>query len=125
MAPARTSTRRAQRTQNSRKQPQHDASDVQPQPQPPPPPLIQPQVMQPQSPAEQHGETQELFLDPMSGQPLQLYVEKDVENKDALIESVIVSAQLLSWHAFAARKDVDEKRLIVLTAIWWRCLSGI
>jgi hypothetical protein len=127
MAPARTSARRAQRTQNSRKQRQQDAPDVQSQLQVPPPPPVQQQAIQPQSPpAEQHGETQKLFLDPMSGQPLQLYVEKDVENRDSLIESAIVSVKFFSERVFAPQKDVvDERKLIIPTAIWRRSVPRI
>ena len=92
MAPARTSARRAQRAQNSRKQEQQQPQDVLPQPQLPPPPQVQQHALQPQSPPDdQHGEVQKLFLDPMSGLPLSLYVEKDVEDRDTLIETIIVS----------------------------------
>ncbi|KIP06616.1 hypothetical protein PHLGIDRAFT_90682 [Phlebiopsis gigantea 11061_1 CR5-6] len=60
MAPARTSGRRAQRAQTSRKQNNQPQDNV-----------------------------EKLFLDPMSGQPLQLYIEKDVDSRDNLVESVI------------------------------------
>lgn len=67
MAPARTSTRRP------RKQTQHPAQNA----------LVD-NVEQPQQHVEQ------LFLDPMSGQPLSLYVEKDVDNRDVIIDSITV-----------------------------------
>lgn len=90
MAPARSSARRAQRTHNTRnkQQPAHDPPPPQqqqpvPVPQPPPPP--------PQSQPAVDPNADKLFLDPMSGQPLSLYVEKDVDNKDSLSESIVVS----------------------------------
>ncbi|KAI0087957.1 hypothetical protein BDY19DRAFT_994383 [Irpex rosettiformis] len=32
---------------------------------------------------------EQLFLDPMSGQPLQLYIDKDVEGKDAIAQQIV------------------------------------
>lgn len=91
MAPARTSARRAQRTHNTRnkQQPPHDPppppqqQQPAPVPQPPPPPLQSQPAVDPNA--------DRLFLDPMSGQPLSLYVEKDVDNKESLSESIVVS----------------------------------
>ena len=128
MAPARTSNRRAQRTQNTRKQQPQPPQDVQPQPPPPQAPPIQQLPPPPQSsPDEQHGEVQKLFLDPMSGQPLQLYVEKDVENRDSLIESVIVSVMFTAFGRVRnARKCfVGGRELTIMIAIWRGGLSGI
>ncbi|KAF9050184.1 hypothetical protein BJ165DRAFT_991140 [Panaeolus papilionaceus] len=70
MAPTRSSTRRAA----------HHAQ--QPPPPPPPPPV------QEQQPEDASVNT-ELFLDPMLGQPLNLYIEKDVEDKEELTELII------------------------------------
>lgn len=71
MAPARSSGRRARskrKAQNAQRQEPVVESDVD----------------------EQQPQVEQLFLDPMSGLPLQLYIEKDVENRDVLVESVIV-----------------------------------
>lgn len=37
------------------------------------------------------GGCAELFLDPMLGTPLALYIEKDVEDRDQLVELITVS----------------------------------
>ncbi len=53
---------------------------------------IQPHVPQNHvggSPADDHG----LFIDPMLGSPLPLYIEKDVVDKDQLVD--IIKVQLL------------------------------
>jgi hypothetical protein len=71
MAPARSSGRR---TRNKRK-----AQNAQP-----PEPVVESDNDELQTQCEQ------LFLDPMSGQPLQLYIEKDVENRDIISQEIVV-----------------------------------
>ena len=106
MAPARSSGRRAQRTQNSRKQQQHDGQDAQQkQPSTPQASTTLQTVIDTQSPpVEQQGEAQKLFLDPMSAQPLQMYIEKDVEDRDKIADAVQVSVELHGVTAFDACK---------------------
>ena len=41
---------------------------------------------------------EQLFLEPMMGTPLAIYVEKDVENRDVLVDIIVVSfCQILIW----------------------------
>ncbi|PPQ63735.1 hypothetical protein CVT24_004244 [Panaeolus cyanescens] len=72
MAPTRSSTRRA----------------AHPPSQPPPPPV-------PEQQPEDANINAELFLDPMLGQPLNLYIEKDVEDKEELTQLIIILAFFL------------------------------
>lgn len=66
MAPARTSTRRTQ----------HDQSTP----------------ARPSGPETNNGAVNdELFLEPMMGTPLAIYVEKDVEDRDNLVSIITVS----------------------------------
>jgi len=67
MAPARSSTRRAQIDQNAVSHPSVSESD------------------------NNGNVNEELFLDPMLGTPLAIYVEKDVEDRDVLVELISVS----------------------------------
>lgn len=68
MAPARTSNRRAQRDQNPNSAILNNA--------------------QPQQLVEQPKD--DLFLEPMMGTPLALYVDKDVEDRDQIIQLITV-----------------------------------
>lgn len=68
MAPARTSNRRAQRDQNTN------------------PALLN--NVQSHQPVDE--EKTELFLEPMMGTPLALYVDKDVEGRDQIVELITV-----------------------------------
>lgn len=70
MAPARTSTRRSHRDHTSQSLAVHHD------------PQQHPQVEQ-----EPNGD---LFLDPMMGTPLSLYVDKDVENRDQIVDLITV-----------------------------------
>lgn len=72
MAPTRSSGRR---TRNKRK------TQTAPPRQP---------VIESDDDDEQPRDVEELFLDPMSGQPLQIYIEKDVDNRDVIAEGVVV-----------------------------------
>lgn len=65
MAPARSSNRRTQ----------HDQSNS----------------ARPAGLDEHHGVDEELFLEPMMGTPLAIYVEKDVEDRDAIVDLITVS----------------------------------
>lgn len=123
MAPARTSGRRAQRSHTSRKQhPQQQNAQPQ-QLQSPPLPSTAQQPLPPSLPDDQDAE--QLFLDPMSGQPLQLYIEKDVDNRDTLVESIIVSLRPL-YDALICGQRVDSVReLMVSLALWRRCVPGV
>ncbi|RDX44846.1 hypothetical protein K466DRAFT_535700 [Polyporus arcularius HHB13444] len=112
MAPARSSVNRARRDQT-----QHP-----PQPQNVSPPLD-----------EQNSED-ELFLDPLMGTPLAIYVEKDVENRDEIVELVSkhggivspgysgVSYILVDPHKESGqslyRQYVGKKGKLVLNAQW-------
>ena len=70
MAPARTQTRRSHREHNSQSLAvHHDAHQL-------------PQVEQ--------DPNEELFLDPMMGTPLSLYVDKDVDDRDQIVEFITV-----------------------------------
>lgn len=69
MAPVRTANRRAQR----------DHAQQQPAPQP----------------DINHGPSQDIFIDPMMGTALQIYVEKDVEDRDTIVELITVCRVLL------------------------------
>jgi hypothetical protein len=67
MAPARMSTRRTQHDQNaSTRSADPDTNDG---------------VV-----------NEELFLEPMMGTPLAMYVEKDVQDRDALVDIIMVSS---------------------------------
>ncbi len=68
MAPARTSNRRAQRDQNTN-------------------PALLNNVQSLQSIDQ---EKDDLFLEPMMGTPLALYVDKDVEGRDQIVELITV-----------------------------------
>lgn len=68
MAPARTANRRGQREQNNT-QVQNVQADVVPD-------------------LQSKGD---LFLEPMMGTPLAIYVEKDVQNRDSIVELITVS----------------------------------
>lgn len=72
MAPTRSSGRRSQR---NRRKAQNAAQ-------------LEPAVESDDD--ELKSQHEQLFLDPMSGQPLQLYIEKDVEDKDAIAEIIVV-----------------------------------
>ncbi|KZT11070.1 uncharacterized protein LAESUDRAFT_672779 [Laetiporus sulphureus 93-53] len=115
MAPARTANRRGQRDQNA---PTHNApTDSVPDP------------------------SKEIFLDPMMGTPLQIYVEKDVENKEA-VENLIkehggivsqgyssVPYILVNPHRESGqslfRQYVGKKGKIVLDAKWaYECVKA-
>ncbi|RPD78215.1 hypothetical protein L226DRAFT_531566 [Lentinus tigrinus ALCF2SS1-7] len=64
MAPARSSTNRARRDQ-----PQHP-----------------PQLQNVSPPLDEQNPNDGLFLDPLMGTPLSIYVEKDVENRDEIVQ---------------------------------------
>lgn len=68
MAPARSSVNRARRDQ--------------------PPHASQPQNES--TPFEEDNQGDDLFLDPLMGTPLAIYVEKDVENRAEIVELVSV-----------------------------------
>lgn len=68
MAPARSSAHRARRDQVQHAPPPHNIS----------PPL------------DEQNSADGLFLDPLMGTPLAIYVEKDVENRDEVVELVVV-----------------------------------
>jgi hypothetical protein len=68
MAPVRSSTRRG----------------AHPAPVPPTPPVLDADRDDPNA-------NKELFLDPMLGTPLAIYIEKDVEDKDAISQLITVS----------------------------------
>ena len=71
MAPARTTTRRAQHDQNALPRPStSDNASI----------MV----------------NDDLFLEPMMGTPLQMYIEKDVEARDALVEMITVRRVLWS-----------------------------
>ena len=72
MAPARSSANRARRER------EHQAQH-----------LPQPQDISP--PVDEQNSPDDLFLDPLMGTPLAIYVEKDVENRDEIVELVLVS----------------------------------
>ncbi|KAI0743774.1 hypothetical protein C8Q80DRAFT_1183068 [Daedaleopsis nitida] len=119
MAPARSSANRARRDQ-----PQHA-----PQAQNVPPPV------------EEENSSEDLFLDPLMGTPLAIYVEKDVENRDEIVELIskyggIVSPGysgvayiLVDPHKESGqnlyRQYVGKKGKIVLNAQWViRCVEA-
>lgn len=66
MAPARSSTRRAHPEQNNV-----------------PPPSLHDQD-------SNDNVAQHLFIDPMHGVPLAIYIEKDVDDRDILVDLIIV-----------------------------------
>ncbi|KAH9949642.1 hypothetical protein B0H21DRAFT_804204 [Amylocystis lapponica] len=115
MAPARTGNRRGQREQNL---PQHN---------------VQPEPM-----AESLKD--DLFLEPMMGTPLAIYVEKDVENRDSIVDLItkhggVVSPGysgvpyiLVDPHKESGqnlyRQYIGKKGKIVLSANWViECIS--
>ncbi len=69
MAPARTSTRRSQRKQDQ---------------------LTQNSSFESAAAAA----AKQLFVDPLIGTPLALFVEKDVDNRDAVVEAITVSRDM-------------------------------
>lgn len=64
MAPIRSANRRAQRDHSQQQ------SITQPDP--------------------NHDPSQDIFIDPMMGTALQIYVEKDVEDRDTIVELIVV-----------------------------------
>jgi hypothetical protein len=75
MAPARTSTRRTQHDQNASTR----SAD----------------------PGGNSGVVnEELFLEPMMGTPLAMYVEKDVQDRDAIVDIITVSGVKIAFHIF-------------------------
>ena len=52
--------------------------------------------------ASAEGTNDELFLDPMMGTPLAIYIEKDVEDRDNLVEIIVVRARALISHFTSA-----------------------
>src|ERR1700685_3099383 len=71
MAPARTSTRRTQLNQN----PSTRAADAD---------------------TNNDVANEELFLEPMMGTPLAMYIEKDVQDRDVLVDIITVSIRVAS-----------------------------
>ncbi len=71
MAPARSSGRRARTKRKAQNAPPQE-------------PVTVPDV------DELASQYDQLFLDPMSGQPLQLYIDKDVEGKDHIAQLITV-----------------------------------
>jgi hypothetical protein len=75
------------------------------------------QVSRSNAPENTNGVLNEnLFLEPMMGTPLQIYIEKDVDDRDLLVDLATVSracinftrrvrmagfALLMSWHIFS------------------------
>ncbi|KAI0769335.1 hypothetical protein BD413DRAFT_477758 [Trametes elegans] len=119
MAPARSSANRARRER---------AQHV-------PPPQNMP------APADEQDSVGDLFLDPLMGTPLAIYVEKDVENRDEIVELVVkhggivspsysgVSYILVDPHKESGqslyRQYVGKKGKIVLSAQWvLRCVEA-
>ncbi|KAI0633415.1 hypothetical protein C8Q77DRAFT_1114840 [Trametes polyzona] len=119
MAPARSSTNRARREQTQHAPPPHNIS----------PPL------------DEHNSADGLFLDPLMGTPLAIYVEKDVENRDEIVELIVkhggivspsysgVSYILVDPHKESGqslyRQYVGKKGKLVLSAQWVvRCVEA-
>ncbi|EIW63080.1 uncharacterized protein TRAVEDRAFT_69226 [Trametes versicolor FP-101664 SS1] len=119
MAPARSSAHRARRDQAHHAPPPHNIS----------PPL------------DEQNSADGLFLDPLMGTPLAIYVEKDVENRDQVIELVLqhggivspsysgVSYILVDPHKESGqslyRQYVGKKGKLVLSAQWViRCVEA-
>ncbi|KAI0371156.1 hypothetical protein BV20DRAFT_994012 [Pilatotrama ljubarskyi] len=119
MAPARSSVNRSRREQV-----QH---------------VPQPQNISP--PVDEQNSTDGLFLDPLMGTPLAIYVEKDVENRDEIVELVVkhggivspsysgVSYILVDPHKESGqslyRQYVGKKGKLVLSAQWViRCVEA-
>ncbi|KAI8993801.1 hypothetical protein BD414DRAFT_480470 [Trametes punicea] len=114
MAPARSSTNRARReTAKHASQPQNIS-----------PPL------------DEQNSQNDLFLDPLMGTPLAIYVERDVENRDEIVELIVkhggivspsysgVSYILVDPHKESGqslyRQFANRKGKIVLSAQWIR-----
>ena len=74
MAPVRSANRRAHR----------DHPQQQPTPQPDP----------------SHDLSQDIFIDPMMGTALQIYVEKDVQDRDTIVELITVCRVFLERGAY-------------------------
>ncbi|KAI0829693.1 hypothetical protein BC628DRAFT_1358248 [Trametes gibbosa] len=119
MAPARSSANRARRDQAQHAPPSQNIS----------PPL------------DEHNSDDGLFLDPLMGTPLAIYVEKDVENREEIVELVVkhggvvspsysgVSYILVDPHKESGqslyRQYVGKKGKIVLSADWViRCVEA-
>ncbi|KAI0655972.1 hypothetical protein C8Q70DRAFT_922742 [Cubamyces menziesii] len=122
MAPARSSANRARRER------EHQAQH-----------LPQPQDISP--PVDEQNSPDDLFLDPLMGTPLAIYVEKDVENRDEIVELVLkhggtvspsysgVSYILVDPHKESGqslyRQYAGKKGKIVLSAQWvLRCVEA-
>ena len=61
-----------------------------------------PHPSQPQHPisppdVDEHGADDELFVDPLMGTPLAIYVEKDVDNRDEIVELIMVRNEPTFW----------------------------
>ncbi|KAH9855178.1 hypothetical protein C2E23DRAFT_751774 [Lenzites betulinus] len=119
MAPARSSANRARRDQA---------------PHAPPPQNISP-------PLDESNMDEGLFLDPLMGTPLAIYVEKDVENRDEIVELVVkhggvvspsysgVSYILVDPHKESGqslyRQYAGKKAKLVLSSQWViRCVEA-
>lgn len=61
---------------------------------------VQTAAPQPQGPQNEQQEQQEypaLFIDPMMGTPLPIYVDKDVEDRDNIARLITVSVNPTAW----------------------------
>ena len=61
-----------------------------------------PHPSQPQHPisppdVDDHGADDEVFVDPLIGTPLAIYVEKDVINRDEIVELIMVRNEPTFW----------------------------
>ena len=78
MAPARASARRSQQDSNPASRPSASDNDA------------------------NIAVNDELFLEPMMGTPLQIYIEKDVEDRDDLVDLITVGRVL--WFLCISRR---------------------
>lgn len=93
MAPVRSANRRAQ----------HDHTQQQPIPHPDP----------------HHDPSQDIFIDPMMGTALQIYVEKDVEDRDTIVELIAVRRLFLpKWLILGVGAYVREAKFLVQRHGW-------
>ena len=60
----------------------------------------QPQSTGIPAPADEQSPNDELFLDPLMGTPLSIYVEKDVDNREDVVDLIQVCSVLVLLYAF-------------------------
>ena len=105
MAPAKASTRRSSKTSKTpRQRPARAAQNgKEKEPQQPTAQLVL-NNPEPETDAPPEAEHARIFIDPLFGTPLSIYIEKDVDGRDVIVETINVSCVHTAVHAFLSFK---------------------